>query len=347
MKLEDIIKFNVIGSGYNGRRERASDEGGSTAMTAKKRGRKRPIACRKCQTAAKPNQDVEFLNHATILFFVDVRRGPPGEANGPTGAAGVARIRRFGRRTRRVQEVSSPPCPDNGIAFVLIPRLDPTHESLIVELITRRTSMPSSPAAEGIAIKANRVYVVRPTTNMTISAGMLRLTGPVERTGEDLDRSFCSLADDQREKDNCPHPLSRTRTTGRLGSRAVKAAGGMTWFRTPRRPITPDAEAHHHGLGRLYFACRTDAEAYVEPVQHGYVNEGRVLASSHESPDHVEPIAHSLRDPRTVRFRCHRKNARASAGTADRTGPAPKLAGIPRAPAQRPEESRNSLAISW
>jgi len=58
---------------------------------------------------------------------------------------------------------------DSGIAFVLVPHhLDPTHESLMVELLTRHTSMPVVEAAEGMAVEANCVYIILPNKYMTI-----------------------------------------------------------------------------------------------------------------------------------------------------------------------------------
>ena len=73
--------------------------------------------------------------------------------------------------------------PDSDIAFVLIPHLDPTHESLMVELLSRHTAMPILEAAEGMLVEANRCYIIPPNKYMTISGRRLRLTGPVERRG--------------------------------------------------------------------------------------------------------------------------------------------------------------------
>ena len=90
---------------------------------------------------------------------------------------------------------------DSGIAFVLIPHLDPKHESLMVELLERCTKMPVIEATEGMAVEANRVYVIPPNKYMTISGGVLRLTGPVERSGlqTSIDLFLRSLAIDKQE----------------------------------------------------------------------------------------------------------------------------------------------------
>src|SRR5262249_48343510 len=69
---------------------------------------------------------------------------------------------------------------DSGIAFVLVPHLDPARESLMVELLARRTTMPVAEAENGMPVAANHVYVIPPNKYMTIHDGVLRLTRPVE-----------------------------------------------------------------------------------------------------------------------------------------------------------------------
>src|SRR5207248_1531137 len=70
---------------------------------------------------------------------------------------------------------------DNGLAFVLIPHLDPKHESLMAELLGRHTIMPVVEAVEGTAVERDHVYVIPPDKYLTIHGGVLRLTGPVQR----------------------------------------------------------------------------------------------------------------------------------------------------------------------
>src|SRR5256885_1744415 len=56
--------------------------------------------------------------------------------------------------------------PDCGLAFVLIPHLDPKHESLMVELMAKYTAMPVVEAREGMAVAANHVYIIPPNKYM-------------------------------------------------------------------------------------------------------------------------------------------------------------------------------------
>ena len=123
---------------------------------------------------------------------------------------------------------------DSGVAFVLIPHLDPKHESLMVELLTRYTKMPVVEATDGLAVAANGVYILPPNKYMTISEGILRLTGPVERGGlqTSIDLFLRSLAEDKREKAICII-LSGTGRTARSGLKAVKASDGMAMVQEP------------------------------------------------------------------------------------------------------------------
>src|SRR5262245_20409933 len=64
---------------------------------------------------------------------------------------------------------------DSGIAFVLIPHLDPTHESFMANLVGRQTKMPVVEAEEGMTVEANHVYIIPPSKYMTVVGGVLRL----------------------------------------------------------------------------------------------------------------------------------------------------------------------------
>ena len=101
-----------------------------------------------------------------------LRRGPP-IAGVVASAGGLDAFKKF---------FTAMPA-DSGVAFVLIPHLDPKHESLMVELLARYTEMPVVEGGGGMAVEANHVYIIPPNKYMTISGGVLRLTGPVERGG--------------------------------------------------------------------------------------------------------------------------------------------------------------------
>ena len=91
---------------------------------------------------------------------------------------------------------------DSGLAFVLIPHLDPSHASLMADLLARSTAMPVVEAEEDMAVEADRVFILPPNKYMTIGDGKLHLTGPVERGGlqTSIDLFLRSLAEDRQEQ---------------------------------------------------------------------------------------------------------------------------------------------------
>jgi two-component system CheB/CheR fusion protein len=70
--------------------------------------------------------------------------------------------------------------PDTGMAFVLVQHLDPKHESMLTELISRSTRMPVLEVKNGMGVEPYHVYVIPPNATMTIHDHTLRLTAREE-----------------------------------------------------------------------------------------------------------------------------------------------------------------------
>jgi len=199
---------------------------------------------------------------------------------------------------------------DSGVAFVLIPHLDPKHESLMVELLARYTKMPVVEATDGMAVEANRVFIIPPNKYMTISGGALRLTGPVERGGlqTSIDLFLRSLANDKQEKAICII-LSGTGAHGSLGLKAVKASGGMAMVQDPntaeyaRMPQSAVAT----GLADYVLPVEQMPEALLKYIQHYYVNGGKTGVEGTGAPDHLNQALALLRAHTKFDFRCYRK----------------------------------------
>jgi two-component system, chemotaxis family, CheB/CheR fusion protein len=120
--------------------------------------------------------------------------------------------------------------PEPGLALVFIPHLDPTHESAMVELLSRTTRLPVVQASDGMRVMCNTVYVLPPNSDMTISAGVLRLVRREAGRGQHMpiDTFFRSLAEDQ--KSNAVGViLSGTANDGTLGLSDIKNEGGITF----------------------------------------------------------------------------------------------------------------------
>ena len=117
-----------------------------------------------------------------------------------------------------------------GIALIFIPHLDPTHESAMVELLSRTTKLPVLQAAEGMRVARDSVYVLPPNSDMTIDRGVLHLIPREAGRGHHMpiDTFFRSLADDQT--DNAVGViLSGTANDGTVGLTAIKDAAGITF----------------------------------------------------------------------------------------------------------------------
>jgi two-component system, chemotaxis family, CheB/CheR fusion protein len=118
---------------------------------------------------------------------------------------------------------------ENGMAFVLIQHLDPHHHSMLVDLVGRQTGMTVVEAGDGMALGANRVFIIPPDATLTIKDGTLRLTTPAPpRTlRRPIDTFFSSLAEDQGRNAVCI-VLAGTGSDGTVGLKAVKEHGGLT-----------------------------------------------------------------------------------------------------------------------
>ncbi|WP_162264492.1 CheR family methyltransferase [Thiobacillus denitrificans] len=122
----------------------------------------------------------------------------------------------------------------SGLAFVLIPHLDPKHESLMAPLLGKQTAMPVVDAEDGQRLEADHVYVIPPNHDLTLHKGLIQLSAPPDRgAGQTaIDPFLRSLAADQQERAICII-LSGTGSHGSLGLKAVKAEGGMAMVQEP------------------------------------------------------------------------------------------------------------------
>ncbi|HEY8097625.1 MAG TPA: chemotaxis protein CheB [Methylobacter sp.] len=123
---------------------------------------------------------------------------------------------------------------DTGMAFVLVSHLDPSHGSILTEILQRITIMPVVEAQDQMQVMPNCVYVIPPNRDMTIFHGVLQLSIPEQPHGQrmPIDAFLRSLAEDQSEK-AIGIILSGTGTDGTLGLRAILGAGGITLAQEP------------------------------------------------------------------------------------------------------------------
>jgi len=195
--------------------------------------------------------------------------------------------------TRLLQHMPATP----GVALVLVQHLDPSHESPMVELLSRHTDMRVVQAAEGMRIEADHVYMIPPNHFLRMDEGSLHLDEAVTTRGVRLpiDYFFRSLAKDRKER-AISVVLSGTGSDGAEGTRVVKAEGGMTIAEKPD-------QAGYDGMPLA--AVATGVVDHVLPIagmgevitsyaRHPYVStNGGTLAT--RAPDHFRAILSVLR----------------------------------------------------
>jgi two-component system CheB/CheR fusion protein len=146
-----------------------------------------------------------------------------------------------------------------GMAFVLVPHLDPGHDSLLSEILQRNTTMPVHEAQDQVKIEPDHVYIIPPNKDMTIFHGVINLSVPEQARGLRLpiDAFFRSLAEDQGERAICVI-LSGSGSDGTLGLRAIHGAGGVSFVQEP-------TTAKYDGMPSS--AVQSGLSTYVLPVE--------------------------------------------------------------------------------
>lgn len=120
--------------------------------------------------------------------------------------------------------------PDLGMAYVLVPHLDPHRESAFSQILERITRMPVRQIEDGVLIESDQVYVIPPNCELTIADSRLRIFDRQEPrlTSATIDTFFRSLAAMQ-SRNAIGIVLSGTGSDGTLGLNAIKAEGGITF----------------------------------------------------------------------------------------------------------------------
>jgi len=122
----------------------------------------------------------------------------------------------------------------SGMAFILIQHLDPTHESMMVELLKAHTKLPVLQADEGMLLEQDHFYIIPPGSYLEARDGVLHLSVPRDRHGARLPFDFLLQALAENYGTNAAAViLSGTGTDGSLGLQAIKAKGGSVFVQKP------------------------------------------------------------------------------------------------------------------
>jgi two-component system CheB/CheR fusion protein len=164
---------------------------------------------------------------------------------------------------------------DPGMAYVLVQHLPPDRESLIADILSKRTSLPVKQVEDGMSVLRNNVYVIRPGHTLTIKDGKLHLGESLDRPGHNrpVDDFFRSLAEEQRERSICII-MSGMGSNGTAGAEMVKAVGGLAIAQDPESAKYPSMPRHLMDSGNADFILRAnEMPAMLERyAAHSYVS---------------------------------------------------------------------------
>ncbi|MGO9094030.1 MAG: chemotaxis protein CheB [Bryobacteraceae bacterium] len=211
-----------------------------------------------------------------------------------------------------------------GMAFIVVQHLDPHHQSLLPELLSRATKMAVTQVEDGLGLQPHRVYVIPPNSDITLRHGALRLSPRQQSGGQHMpiDRFLSSLAEDQTGR-AIGIVLSGTGSDGTLGLEAIKSAGGITFAQDPESASYPgmpesaitagcvDLVLRPEGIARELtrlaqspYADRAAGLEETEPME-GEENLAKILLALRT----VTGIDFSLYKPATIRRRVARRLA--------------------------------------
>ncbi|MEO9130948.1 MAG: CheR family methyltransferase [Sphingomonas sp.] len=191
-------------------------------------------------STSEPNAPARLLDHQTN--GIDIRLAErevlsAAKANFPIVAIGAS-AGGLEATTKLIEAL--PKAPD--MAFILIQHLDPTHKSLMADLLAKHTTMPVVEATDGAAIEVNHVYTIAAGTYLSVSGNVLKVSAPEAPRGSRKPFDFLleSLAR------GTEHPiaaivLSGLDGDGSGGVPSVRARGGLVIAQDP-------AEAEYNSM---------------------------------------------------------------------------------------------------
>ena len=119
---------------------------------------------------------------------------------------------------------------DTGMAFVLVQHLDPTHESILADLLAKGSRMPVSEVRGDTVVEPDHVYVTPGRNDVAIEEDVLKLVPRISTGGRHLPiDSFLRTLAEARGNKAVGVILSGTGSDGTLGARAIKAEGGIVF----------------------------------------------------------------------------------------------------------------------
>ena len=183
---------------------------------------------------------------------------------------------------------------DSGMAFVLVPHLDPKHISILPDLLQKHTKMSVSLVEDGMKVQPNEVYVIPPNKFMAILHGVLHLMTPTTSGGFKLpvDFFFRSLANDQGSN-TIGIILSGTGSDGTLGLKEIRGQGGMVMVQDPGTASYDGMPRSAHATGMVDYTMSPEKmpEQLINYTQHVSIRkEAKTAPVAGKIPEALQKI---------------------------------------------------------
>ncbi len=118
---------------------------------------------------------------------------------------------------------------DSGMAYVLVQHLDPSHESILPEILQRVTDIPVHEITNDIHLAPDNIYIIPSNKILTSTDGILQLAPRDKKIlNLSIDIFFTSLAEVHKEF-AVGVILSGTGKDGTQGLKAIKEHGGISF----------------------------------------------------------------------------------------------------------------------
>jgi two-component system, chemotaxis family, CheB/CheR fusion protein len=178
----------------------------------------------------------------------------------------------------------------SGFAVLIVQHLDPTHESLLVELLARVSPMRVRWAEHGMSIEAGHVYVTPAHSALGVQKGVIlleRMEGHGASRG--IDHLFRSLAHEFGDR-AIGVILSGTGSDGVDGLKAIKRVDGVTFAQSERTASFPEMPRAAIAAGCVdrVLAPAAIADELVRLTETSHVLEERLGLMDDEFPDGAE-----------------------------------------------------------
>jgi len=165
--------------------------------------------------------------------------------------------------------------PDLGVAYLLVPHLDPQRESAIAQIVARTTAMPVAQIEDRMTVEPDHVYVIPPNCDLALSGLRCRISDrdQTRSVNATIDIFFRSLAA-QQGSNAIGIVLSGTASDGTLGLTAIKGEGGITFAQDTRSAKYDGMPASAIAAGCVDFILPPEgiAQELARIRRHSYVS---------------------------------------------------------------------------